>query len=110
MYRQPTTTLGKLPEQKAPKAKLIVLMAFDKGDDGELLPSFEPREMPDERRAIQAAKEMATRHPGVITWSRDAKPDQGEYGEPVVLFQHGDVPDLGLAANLHRWQLYRVWG
>lgn len=94
MFHQPMTTPGQSPEQKLRKAKLIVLMAFDKGDDGELLPSFEPREMPDERRAIQTAKEMATRHPGVITWSRDAKPDQGEYGEPVVLFQHGDVPEL----------------
>lgn len=94
MHRQPMTTPGKLPEPKARKSKLIVLMAFDKGDDGELLPSFEPREMPDERRAIQTAKEMATRHPGVIAWSRDVKPDQGEFGEPVVLFQHGEVPEL----------------
>ena len=48
MFSQPLTTPGKLPEQKAPKSKLIVLMAFDKGDDGELLPAFTPREMPDE--------------------------------------------------------------
>ena len=86
-------SVGQLPEPK-PKTKLIVLMAFDRGDDGELLPAFEPREMPDERRAISAAKDLALRHPGVITWSRDAKPNVGEYGEPVVLYQNGDVPDL----------------
>lgn len=94
MYRQPLTTPGTAPEPKADKTKLIVLLAFDRGDDGELLPSFEPREMPDERRAVQTAREMATRHPGVITWSRDANLREGEFGPPVVLFQSGDVPEL----------------
>lgn len=84
---------GQLPVQK-PKTKLIVLMAFDHGDDGELVPAFDAREMPDEDRAVRVAKDLATRHPGVITWSRSARPDVGDYGEPVVLFQHGDVPDL----------------
>jgi len=94
MYRQPLTTPGKAPEPKAQKTKLIVLLAFDRGEDGELLPAFEPREMPDERRAVQTAREMATRHPGVITWSRDADLKAGEFGPPVVLFQAGDVPEL----------------
>ena len=94
MYRQPLTTPGTAPEPKAEKTKLIVLLAFDRGDDGSSSPSFEPREMPDERRAVQTAREMATRHPGVITWSRDANLREGEFGPPVVLFQSGDVPDL----------------
>ncbi len=50
--------------------KLIVLLAFDKSEDGELLPAFEPRKMRDEGTAIRAAKDMANRHIGVITWSR----------------------------------------
>ena len=52
MDRHPLPTPGTAPEAKAQKTKLIVLLAFDRGDDGELLPSFEPREMPDERRAV----------------------------------------------------------
>jgi len=71
-----------------------VLAAFDKGEDGELVPAFEPREMPSEERAVREAKGMASRHVGVIAWSRPADPKLGEYGEPVLLFQFGDVPEM----------------
>ncbi|MDB5537425.1 hypothetical protein ABIB57_001677 [Devosia sp. UYZn731] len=74
--------------------KLIVLLAFDRSEDGELLPAFEPREMRDEGTAIRTAKEMARRHVGVIAWSRSADLLLGEFGPPVVLYQEGDVPDL----------------
>lgn len=74
--------------------KLIVLMAFDRNDEGELVPVFEPREMPSEERAISAARDLARRHVGVLAWSRSADPDVGEYGEPTELFRSGDVPDL----------------
>jgi hypothetical protein len=56
---------GQLPVPKLGQ-KLVVLMAFDRDEEGALQPAFEPRQMPDERRAIQTAKEMATRHVGVI--------------------------------------------
>lgn len=94
MWRAPATAPGQLPEQKAPPTTLIVLVAFDKGEDGEMLPAFEPREMMDERRAIQTAKEMSYRHAGVITWKRSVRPDKGEFGEPEVLFQAGEVPEM----------------
>ncbi|MDB5586821.1 MAG: hypothetical protein JWP26_1791 [Devosia sp.] len=74
--------------------KLIVLLAFDRSEDGELLPAFEPREMRDEGTAIRTAREMARRHVGVIAWSRSADLLLGEFGPPVVLYQEGDVPDL----------------
>jgi hypothetical protein len=74
--------------------KLIVLLAFDRSEEGELLPAFEPREMRDEGTAIRTAKEMARRHVGVIAWSRSADLLLGEFGPPVVLYQEGDVPDL----------------
>ena len=50
--------------------------------------------MPDELRAVRAAKEMTGRHAGVIAWSRPARPDIGEFGEATVLYRAGDVPDL----------------
>ena len=78
----------------AAPTKLIVLLAFDKGEDGELIPAFEAREMRDEGTAIRTAKDLAQRHVGVITWSRSADLVNGEFGDPVVLFQAGDVPDL----------------
>lgn len=73
---------------------LIVLCAFDRGEDGELHPAFEPREMPSERLAVEQARIMATRYVGVIAWTRSARPDEGDFGEPLVLFQRGEVPEL----------------
>jgi hypothetical protein len=87
-----TISTGVAPEAK--KTKLVVLAAFDKGEDGELVPAFEPREMPSEERAVREARQMASRHVGVIAWSRPANPKMGEYGEPVLLFQFGDVPEM----------------
>jgi len=72
--------------------KLIVLAAFDRGEDGELYPAFSAREMLAEYRAVQQAREMATRHAGVIVWTRHLKPDEGEFGEAEVVFQRGSLP------------------
>jgi hypothetical protein len=83
---------GQLPVTK-PTA-LVVLWAFDRDDEGELRPAFEPREMQSEDRAVSTARLMAMRHEGVIAWSRSARPDTGDFGEPKVLFQHGEVPEL----------------
>lgn len=87
------TPPGQLPEPKL-TSQLIVLMAFDRDGEGNLQPVFEPREMPDERRAISTAREMARRHAGVITWRREANPSVGDFGPPEILFQDGDVPEM----------------
>ena len=81
-----------LPERKTPK--LIVVMAFDQDEEGELQPVFGPAEQQSEERAVRTAKMLAMKHAGVIAWSREANPDLGEYGEPTVLYQHGQVPDM----------------
>lgn len=73
---------------------LIVLAAFDRDDEGELRPAFEAQQMPSEHAAVQRAKLMSRSYAGVIAWKRPAKPDEGEFGEPEVLFQAGDVPDM----------------
>ena len=78
-----------LPQPKFPK--LIVVMAFDRDEAGELQPAFDPMEQQSEERAIRTAKELASKHAGVIAWSREARPDIGEYGEPTT--QSG-VPDM----------------
>ncbi len=76
------------------KTKLIVLMAFDRDEEGELQPAFEPREMPDEARAKRMAIELKGRHAGVVAWVRDANPALGEFGPPEVLAVYGDVPEM----------------
>ncbi|RYE07403.1 MAG: hypothetical protein EOP22_18025 [Hyphomicrobiales bacterium] len=84
---------GQLPVAKLAD-KLIVLLAFDKDEEGNLQPAFEPREMQDERRAVATARLMALNHAGVITWMREANLARGEYGPAEVLYQAGEVPDL----------------
>lgn len=81
-----------IPEQKKPK--LIVVVAFDRGDDGELFTVYGPTDQQSEERAIRIAKALAGKHVGVIVWSRDADPALGDYGPPKTLFVNGDVPDM----------------
>lgn len=50
--------------------------------------------MLDEGRAVREAKMLVGKHAGIITWTREADPLAGEYGEPVELFRHGEVPEL----------------
>lgn len=76
------------------KGKLIVLAAFNKDDEGNLVPAFDPRQVDTEDRAKREARLIADSHAGVVAWSRDADPGLGEYGPPVVLFQAGEIPDL----------------
>ncbi|MBP0439563.1 hypothetical protein [Tianweitania sediminis] len=86
------SSIATTPQTKLPK--LIVVMAFDPDDEGELQTAFGPAEQQSEERAVRTARTLATKHAGVIAWSRTADIPNGEYGEPVVLFQHGSVPDL----------------
>ncbi|MGO4843242.1 hypothetical protein AB4144_64305, partial [Rhizobiaceae sp. 2RAB30] len=67
-----------LPQQKMPK--LIVVAAFDQDDEDGFVTAFEPAQQQTEDRAIGLAKSLATKHAGVIAWSREANPDIGEYG------------------------------
>lgn len=83
---------GNPSQPKMPK--LIVVMAFDRNEDGELVTAFGPQDYPTEERAVRQAETLAPKHAGVIAWSREANPDIGEYGEPTTLIQSGDVPDM----------------
>jgi hypothetical protein len=74
--------------------RLIVLLAFDRDEEGELRPAFEPREMRDEDQAKRQARMIKEQHVGVIAWSRDAQPDVGEFGPPQILAQYGEVPEM----------------
>jgi hypothetical protein len=85
---------GVLPQPNDPPSTLIVVWAFDNGEDGEMAPAWDPREMPDERRAIAAANLAAATHDAAIAWKRSVRPEKGEFGEPEVLYRHGPVPDL----------------
>ena len=81
-----------VPDQKKPK--LIVVVAFDRGEDGELFTAYGPTDQQSEDRAIRTARALAAKHVGVIAWSREAYPMLGDYGPPTTLFVSGDVPDM----------------
>lgn len=74
--------------------KLVVLAAFTKTDDGELVPAFEPRQVDTEERAIREARLLASHYAGVMAWSRDADPTLGDYGPPTILFKAGELPEM----------------
>ncbi|KKB82829.1 hypothetical protein VW29_14825 [Devosia limi DSM 17137] len=82
--------------KSAKPTRLIVLLAFVRDEEGELRPAFDAREVPSEDKAKMDGRRMAAlgTYAGVIAWSRTADLVNGEFGDPVVLFQHGDVPDM----------------
>lgn len=83
---------GQPPVHKS--TTLVVFMAFERDEEGELRPAFEAQQMPSEHAAVNRAKLMAHSYAGVIAWKRTARPDEGEFGEPEVLWQAGDVPEM----------------
>lgn len=58
--------------------KLVVLAAFTKTDDGQVVPAFEPRQVDTQERAVREERLMASQFAGVMAWSRDADPVLGE--------------------------------
>lgn len=74
--------------------QLVVVAAFDRGEDDQLLPAFEAMEMGSVAKALAVAEDISKHHDGVIAWSRSADPDIGEYGPPKILAVYGDVPEM----------------
>ncbi|MCC0035507.1 MAG: hypothetical protein H6887_09625 [Hoeflea sp.] len=74
--------------------KLIVVQAFDLDEEGAPQVTGDPLQFDSEERARRKAVELADKHAGVIAWSREANPDLGEYGEPTVIYQAGEVGAL----------------
>ena len=87
-------SVGTVPQPKT--RTLIVVQAFTRNEDGDIVPATEPREMPDAARAIARAKELSLEHTGAIAFSRIVNPDEGEFSDPTVLFSRGALPDLDM--------------
>jgi hypothetical protein len=73
---------------------LIVLAAFDRNEEGWLVPAFDAREVDTEEHAVREGRLLARQYAGVVAWSHDADPAFGDYGPPQVLFQAGEIPEL----------------
>jgi hypothetical protein len=81
---------------QSPPTKLIVYLAFVRDDEGELQPAFEAREAQSEATAKQQAQIAwgSGKYAGAIAWWRSADLANGEFGDPVILFQAGEVPEM----------------
>ena len=84
-----------MSEQPKP-AKLIVYLAFVRDEEGELQPAFDAREAQSEAAAKQHARILwsSGKYAGAIAWWRLADLVNGEFGEPVVFFSEGEVPEM----------------
>jgi len=74
--------------------RLFVVQAFNFDEEGTSQATGEPLQFDSEERARRHAVEIAGKHAGVIAWSREANLDLGEYGEPTVIYQAGEVGEL----------------
>lgn len=73
--------------------RVIVVIAFDRKNNGDIEPAFDAVQFASEARALSAARNLTGQHVGILVLSWDAEPDSGSYGPPTVLFQSGEVPD-----------------
>lgn len=92
---KPQQSVGQPPVQKS-ATRLIVWLAFLRDEEGELQPAFQAREAQSEAQATQQARLhwASGNYAGVIAWWRPADLANGEFGEPVILFQEGSLPDM----------------
>jgi hypothetical protein len=74
---------------------LFVLHAYDMTANGELYPAFEPRPMPSQEDAVREAGALAGKHDGVVVWKRRAEPAVGEFGPEEIVYQQGEIPEVG---------------
>jgi hypothetical protein len=66
------------------------VQAFRK--QGERLVPDAPRIAPSEAAAVGMARDLAHTRAGVIAWCRSGDRYLGEFDDPVILAEHGEVP------------------
>ena len=72
----------------------IFLVAFDLDDRQQPFRAFEPRLAATEEAALDEARELASRHAGVLVWKRTGVPVLGEEGDPEIVFRTGTTGDF----------------
>lgn len=80
--------------------KLIVVAAFDWGNDGQFVQSFGPAEQKTEEGAIELAEALDRKHQCVVAWSRQVDPQFGQDGPLTILFQSESEAALAVTADL----------
>ena len=67
-----------------------VVVAFDRGEEGELKPR-ETQEVMSSIVAERRARALALEHAGALAFSRTGNPTTGEFGDAVILARFGEV-------------------
>ena len=70
----------------------FVVQAFDLDEDGNLV-ARQAQQATSSDQAKRVALVLAREAAGVVAFSRTGDPDVGEYGEPTIIYQAGQVPD-----------------
>lgn len=74
-----------------------VILAFELGKSGVLI-ADEPQEIHGgDDRAVAAAKRLSEKKAGVIAFSRSGDPQTGDWGDAIVLWQAGVIPEEAMA-------------
>lgn len=68
-----------------------VVQAFDQREDG--IVAAEPKTCPSAASARALAARLASKHAGVIAWSRTGDPELGDWEPAVELVRTGTIPD-----------------
>lgn len=72
----------------------ISIFAFDLDDRGQPIQAWETVVEGTQVKAIEEAKDAATRHAGVLVVKRDGRPSVGEESDPMVVFRLGKTGDF----------------
>jgi hypothetical protein len=73
----------------------IGVVVFDKDDAGILYPVGDPQQFETDSLAVTAAKELASKHDGVIAWRREEKPYQLKDKDSLtILYKAGEAIDM----------------
>jgi hypothetical protein len=86
--------MSELADANDHPARLMVVVAFSRVDNGQLVPAYDPMQFDTPEDAARMARYLAGKCVGVLAWVRDVQPDAGGYAAPTILFQSGDVPEL----------------
>ena len=70
-----------------------VVISFIRDEDSGELIGEKPIEMPSGAAATARARSLAATKAGAVAFSRTGNPELGEFGDAVVLFRAGEVPD-----------------
>ena len=79
---------------KTQAARMIVVVAFSRADNDELVPAYDPMQFDTPEEAVRMACCLTAKCADVPAWSREVQPDIAAFGLPTALFPCGEVAGM----------------